>query len=169
METEFKFAGFEFPKPIYMLPKSKTTMAWNPKLGYKNELLKRKESRKVVGPYYVIPTPNTKGKTFYLESDFMPSLRWQYADEVSGTHIRHKGWYTDVFDMQDQTIRGIVFRLPSNRGFLAGWTMGTEMITELEYDIYSDEIDAANAADECARIAAERQIEFEAKENQEQS
>lgn len=119
----------------------------------------RLETRKHCGPYYGAPSYSGIDKTrfFYLDSDFMPSLRWQWADDV--VRLNHTGWYCD--DYQDQTIRGIVMRLPHERGFLAGWSMGESMTSEIELDIYPDQDSAAYAADSLAEHAAERQRDYE--------
>jgi hypothetical protein len=122
-------------------------------------LSKRLESRKHSGPYYGKPAYAgiDKYRSFYLGSDFMPELRWEWADEV--VRLNHTGWYCDNY--QDETIRGIVLRLPHNRGFLAGWSMGEGMMSEIELDIYPDQESAAYAADSSAEYAAERQREHE--------
>lgn len=128
-------------------------------------LSRRVELRRTCGPYYGTPSYTGIDKTrfFYLDSDFMPALRWQWADEI--VNLRHTGWYCDEF--QDQTIRGFVMRLPHDRGFLAGWSMGESMASEIELDIYPDEHSAAYAADSLAECAAERQREYEAQQENE--
>lgn len=117
---------------------------------------------KVCGPYMTAPPVNTKGAFFYLESDFMPGMRWQYCDEISngfGSVINHKGWFCDEFE--DETIRGIVMRLPSDRGFIVGWTMGEDMASELDTgSVYDDEISAAYAADSMAQYVAEKERDY---------
>lgn len=144
---DFTFAGLDFPKWLWDLPK-----------GSKQKRLKDRKNR-FSGPYYGAPKPNSNGISFYLNSDGMPSLRWQWADEIAKS-IRHTGWYTDEHGDGD-LIRGIVFRLPRGRGFLAGWSMGEGMITSVEYHVYSvdDEVGAAIAADDLAGYAAERERE----------
>ena len=52
-------------------------------------------------------------------------------------------------------------RLPHNRGFLAGWSMGEGMISEIEYAIYDDEREAAKVADSLAEETAEKEREFQ--------
>ncbi len=127
----------------------------------------KKHQPRVCGPYFrVEPATNPKGMFFYLDSDFMPGLRWEWCDEVSGSHIRHTGWFSD--DFQDQTIRGIVMRLPHGRGFLAGWSMGKGMASNLEYYVWDDAVDCARAADQMADRAAEDQREHEAREREEE-
>ena len=149
---QFEFAGFGWPRNVSMLPRG--------------DVAKRLERKRnpVTGPYYHAPKPGAKAAFFYLDSDFMPGLRWQYCDDISNARIRHTGWFTNEF--QDDKIRGVVFRLPNKRGFLAGWTMGEGMASELDYYVWDDEVDAAHAADSQAEDAAERQREYEEEENE---
>lgn len=147
MDT-FEFAGFSWPRSHNLLPR-----------GSFAERLARKRNP-VTGPYYHAPRPNAGTAFFYLGSDFQPGLRIAYADEVS-RRIRHRGWYCD--ESHDQTIRGIVARLPHGRGFLAGWTMGEGMASELDTScIWADETEAAHAADSAAELTADRQRDYEA-------
>lgn len=143
----FNFAGFMWPKYVWTLPKS--------------SFAKRIErhNNPGCGGYYHMPKPQGRngGMGFYLESDGMPGLRWKWADDVSGS-IRHTGWYCDKFG--DTTIRGIVMALPHGRGFLAGWSMGENMASGLEYRIYDDEEEAARAADSIAESMAEEEREY---------
>ena len=132
----FNFAGISFPKHVWTLPRG--------------SVARRVEQ-------------HTPGKMctgdFYLDSDGMPDLRWKWADEV--IDLSHTGWWSDEHG-DSEKIRGLVFRLPSGRGFLAGWSMGKGMASSLDYDIYSDEESAAYAADSMAEDVAEQQREFEA-------
>lgn len=84
-------------------------------------------------------------------------LRVRLARDIA--NFRHKGWYTD--DSCAQTMEGVVALLPSGRGFLAGWTMGTGMITSFAGYIYDDIEDAAQAADQEAQSAAEKEREYQ--------
>lgn len=152
LPPEFSFAGFSFPKWVWSLPKGskakRLTAAKNP----------------VCGPYYHAPKPGGgKGIGFYLESDGMLSLRWQWADKVDGAGIDHRGWYSDQYG-DSEKIRGLVLRLPKSRGFLAGWSMGEGMASALECDIYETEREAARAADSLAEHTAEREREYQAEE-----
>ena len=52
-------------------------------------------------------------------------------------------------------------RLPHNRGFLAGWSMGEGMISEIEYIIHANEIDAALEADNLADQVAWKERDFQ--------
>src|SRR5690606_19227724 len=91
---------------------------------------------------------------------------WQWCDEVD-TSIRHNGWFTD--DQQDETIRGLVVRLPHGR-MLAGWSMGEHMASEIDSTrVYDDEREAARAADALAERVAEREREYRASDQRQQS
>jgi len=157
---EFTFAGLSFPKYVWTLPSG--------------TLSKRLTASKTscCGPYYHSPRPrqswNTIGPGFYFESDGMPGLRRQFADEIIS--LRHRGWYCD--EIQNETIRGVVFTLPKSRGFLAGYTMGKGMTSGLDLDIYETAEEAARAADGLAQSVAEQEREYQelerAKERQEE-
>lgn len=153
-EHAFSFAGFQFPKCVWTLPKGKPAAR-----------IAERRKPACTGPYYHAPKPDSAGRGagFYLDSDGMPGLRWQWCDEINGTNIRHEGWYADEF--QDTTIRGIVFTLPKNRGFLAGWSMGAGMASGIEPDVYDSIEDAAHAADSIAENVAEREREYQEREN----
>ena len=134
-----------------------------------DQLKKNRGKNRVCGPYHTtrrLITGPHPGKTFYLESDFAPGLRWQWCDYVTN-RINHTGWFTDEYGDGDK-IRGIVFRLPRSRGFLAGWSMGEGMITELDCTIYGDETAAAYAADSMAEDAADQEREYQEQQNQEE-
>lgn len=147
LEKEFSFAGFDFPKYLWTLPKG----PWRKRL-------ERMRNPHCDG-YYGSPRINDSGTIFYLESDFMPDLRWKWCDEAC-SRIRHKGWFCDEY--QEETIRGLVMRLPNSRGFLAGWSMGKGMSSYVDYDVFLDEVDAAQCADSMAENAAEREREYQA-------
>jgi hypothetical protein len=151
LEVEFEFAGFSFPKYVWTLPRG--------------SMAKRLASAKnpSTGGYYHAPTPNKNiGQGFYLDSDGMMGLRWQWCDDVCKA-IDHTGWYSDEHS-DSEKIRGLVMRLPRSRGFLPGWSMGEGMASEVDSTIYDTEEDAARAADSMAERAAERQRDFEAEE-----
>ena len=134
-----------------------------------DQLKKNRGKNRVCGPYYTtrqLITGPHPGEAFYLDSDFAPGLRWRWCDAVT-SRIVHTGWFTDEYGDGDK-IRGIVFRLPRSRGFLAGWSMGIGTASEIDCTIYDDEIDAAYAADSMAEDAAEREREYKEQQNQEE-
>lgn len=155
--TQFAFAGFAWPRYVANLPAGKLA----------TRLAKAKD--RFAGPYYHAPKPVAgahPGKGFYLGDQGAPGLRWSWCDEVEGVRIDHTGWHTDEFGISD-TIRGLVFRLPHGRGFLAGWSMGEGMASAVDGYVWESEQDAARAADSMAESAAERQREYEERERAE--
>lgn len=146
LEHEFTFAGFNFPRYLADLPLG----VW--------DLKNRHESRKVCGPYYHAPKPdNSAGWGFYYGDASQFSLRIEETgDEFT---------YNEFGD----TLGGIVARLSHGRGFLAGYTMGRHMASGFDPQIHEDEDEARAAAKECARVAAERQAEYEWEQSQEEA
>jgi len=135
--------------------------------------IKARHSEFSCGPYYFVRQPlrskgdRCKGFSGYLSRDGkkvegLCILRVVTAHDVLPNSIRHRGWFCD--EDRDQTMYGALAILPRRRGFLAGWSMGENMVTSFGGDIYDNERDAALAADGEARSAAEEQIEYEAKE-----
>jgi hypothetical protein len=146
LAAEFEFAGFTFPKWVWNLPRG--------------SMQQRLESAKnpVTSGYYHAPKPirEDRGMGFYLDEKCGPfALRWKWSDEV--VNLRHKGWLFDKF--QSETIRGLVMRLPSGRGFLAGWSMGENMASGVGARSYETEREAAYAADREAELIAEQERE----------
>lgn len=151
-QESFTFAGFTFPRNVPI---------WRPLNRAARGARKRGEASPWCFAYRTAPSPlPNDGKGFYMDSDFAPGLRWQWCDKVEGVRIEHQGWFTDS-DFQDQTIRGVVFRLPHGRGFLAGWSMGESMASEVGRRIYQCERAAARAADRDAESVAGREREYQ--------
>ena len=145
-----QFAGLMWPRHLAILPTG--------------PMAQRLERRKnpCTGKYFaslVITDALTQGKGFYLGDIGQPGPRWDWADEVS-TRIKHTGWFAD--DHQNDKIRGVVIRLPHGR-FLAGWALqsdildddGTGGMAAVSRQIFTDEVDAANDADDQAADVAE--------------
>jgi len=105
-----------------------------------------------VGPYRFRADADGETVSFYLDSDFAPGLRWEWADEIAD--LGHTGWFSDPYG-DFETIRGLVMRLPGGRGFLAGWSMGEGMCGGVDRYVFDDETDAAYAADSMAEHIAE--------------
>lgn len=157
--VQFTFAGFTWPRVVSSLPAGKLS----------KRLVDRKNG--FCGPYYHAPKPLTRptmgednGRAFYLESQGMPGLRWEWCDDVA--RVGHSGWFTNEF--QDEKLRGLIFQLPHGRGFLAGYSAGSGMYSVFEYSVYPDKTDAAYAADSLAEFMAEQQREYEERENEKQ-
>lgn len=75
----------------------------------------------------------------------------RFADEVTRS-IDHNGWFADVHC--DNTIRGIVGRLPHGR-FIAGYHESVNGERVYYHEVFDDERDAALMADEHAQVVAE--------------
>lgn len=152
LETEFRFAGFSFPRRVPML---------------------RRVGKRfhVSTSYYVAPPPSKNMTGFYLESDFALGLRWDWVDQFpEGPRVSHRGWYTS--DGCDETVRGLVFRLPRGRGLLAGWARGEGMIGAVETDTIwgADDVNGAcfradQLAEEVAEVERESNREQESEED----
>jgi hypothetical protein len=152
------FAGFEFPRQVPEFFKSqynKRTLASG-----------REVKARMRFVYSTNPTVGANEMGFYLGSDFAPGLRWDWCDEVDGVRIDHTGWFCDEFE--DNKIRGVVFRLPHGRGFLAGWSMGESMASGVDYAIHDDVRDAAYAADGIAEHRADCEREYQASQQDEE-
>lgn len=146
MADTFQWAGFTFPRRIVGLPR-----------GSKADRMQAARAGNACGPYYTSPKPITGGYHSHAGIDGL--RRVEYADDISGAGIRHRGWFCD--EDQDQTIRGIVVRLTHGR-MLVGWSMGEGMYASIECDeIFTDEIEAAQRADELAESAAESEREYQ--------
>jgi hypothetical protein len=141
--SRFNFAGFQWPRYVARLERG--------------SLKSRMRARRTMctGEYYHAPKPgNSEGVGFYLGSDSTFRLRY----ELTGP-----AFYCD--EHGDGTIQGVVFTLPGGRGFLAGWTMGENMASSIDYDIFDNADDARRAAESRAESAAESQREYDAEEN----
>lgn len=158
--AEFTFASFTWPR-------------WVATLDNQPRPQKIEQRRcPVTGPYYHAPKPVTRqhpqdGRVFYLDDHGAPGLRWAWCDDLPSDwicdaepNIGHLGRFADEYG--DTIIRGIVLKLPKGRGFLAGWSMGEGMASEIDATVYCVASDAAYAADSIAESAAERQREIEA-------
>ena len=102
---------------------------------------------------------NDGGPVWYAHRD--PDFRGErFADEIA-PHLGHRGWLTDPDD-NGETARGIVARLSHGR-FIAGyyWSGNSERV--YFPGVHDDERDAADTADEHARVFAERNCEYNEK------
>ncbi len=140
----FAFAGFTWPR--YLARLERGTLA--------RRLEKRRNG--CTGEYYHSPKPGNRGGIgFYLGSDSPFTLRY----ELSGRS------FCAGLEYGDDSITGIVFRLPRGRGFLAGWTMGENMASTVDYAPIFDSADGAmRCADSMAESAAESERDYQESE-----
>lgn len=152
LEAASTFAGFTYPRYLSVLDQRPLS----------RRLADRRQPR-CAGAYYTNGEPITretaKALFFYLDDAGQPGRHWEWADEIDRS-IAHRGWYTDP-NGDRETIRGLVVYLSHGR-CLAGWSMGRGMGSAVETDrIYTDPHEAAHAADEAARIAAEHERDYQ--------
>ncbi|SHH59203.1 hypothetical protein [Ferrimonas marina] len=148
------FAGFTLPRTLRI---SHGTLAQRLDL-FRNLKTKGYANGRCTGPYRFDMRPTHETMGFYLESDFAPGLRWDWAHEVPGASITHTGWFCDRDS--HQTAQGIVLRLPKGRGFLAGYTLGEGMSSELlRTQTFDCPIAAGYCADSMAENVAEASLE----------
>jgi hypothetical protein len=88
-------------------------------------------------------------------------LRVSEANEILDRGHRLPSAYWTTAHGDGDNLTPVVARLPSGRGFLAGWTMGEGMAVSFESSIYLDATDAAHAAHSIADSAAEDERERE--------
>lgn len=158
------FAGIDYPRYVWTLPKG-TPAA---RLAHR-----RKHGRSLCGPaYYTDPRviqsrADCERGTYHEDDGPAGGLRWRWCDDVPSVSIRHQGWYCGDDEVQDDTMRGFVARLPRGRGYIIGWSMGAEMCAVLDYSyVYDSERGAAYAADSMAEHAAERESDYQQKERE---
>lgn len=114
-------------------------------------------------------------------------MRWHESPDVpfrfvglarNLIRLRHTGWYMDP-DGWGELARGVVYRLPHGRGYLAGIADPYQSDDDgrgpallecgrsgyiLRRDVYDTAEDAARMADELARLYAERECEYQERE-----
>jgi hypothetical protein len=115
-------------------------------IGKTKAKLARRDRYKYTGGYRTANKPciNPDKTFFYLNCAFCPLLRMELFP---------------AYRLEDDTeVKALVARLPHNK-FLAGWSLGEGMASELSYSIFEDEEEARYAAMEEARVCYERMEE----------
>lgn len=118
--------------------------------------------------YRWTPTQAGKGRGFYMamtgfrmdKRGSSINLRIELVTDAVDANSRLRdisGYYCDEHGDGD-TLQPIIARLPSGRGFLAGWTMGPGMCGAVGPRVYSELDDAARAAHRMAESDAEQAI-----------
>lgn len=138
--------------------------------GRSPSLAQRLEMRKACGPYMWRVGPageRQDGRGYYAaDDDGTPSAHdSSFALRACERPARYRSWHTG--EMTE--FFAVVLRLPRERGFLAGWTMGKGMASSVDFYIHSDELEAWRDADMQARHACERDDENEQREPEEEA
>ena len=108
-----------------------------------------------------------------------------FADDIGGRSIDHRGWYCDPHGYDGDIYRGIVLQLPSRNGlpqyvygYADPWNDDAALIdfdiikgplNGENFDLSDELLEAASAADDMARIWAEREKDYHAKDYAEQA
>ena len=145
LNLAFVFAGFAWPRYL-------ARMACGP-----SELRAKWAGRAFCGEYYHEPKPGHAGggRGFYLDGAGQPFTRWVWCDDVPNVSIDHTGWWCSS-DCDDK-IRGLVASLPHGR-FMAGWSLGLKMASEVSTAMYDTAQEAAYAADAAAKYVADSEL-----------
>ncbi len=148
LPCKWVFTGFNNPRYLAVLPKGNKqarTDRYKHTGGYRSSNV---NTALGIMPYHIVVNHyfyfNENGK-----GDFMPCTRYTlgsiqyYCDESGGN-----------------TIQGIVLLLPHGK-YLAGWTMGQDMISMVECNAYTNKCEAARYADTLAEQEAQTMYETE--------
>lgn len=97
----------------------------------------------------------------WIENPTDSGLRFvDYADKIA--NLDHNGWYTMDDGDNGEVMRGVVFRLPHGRGFIAGYADPcNDGPAFVELSIIDDEKDAARIADSIAEHYAEQERDYQ--------
>lgn len=131
-------------------------------------VVERARKRRFCGPRRFTPATAGRPLSFYMRDDHAMamerfgcaiSLRLYKANAFLKTHdkrLRNKypcDFYGDLF------AEPIIAMLPRGNGYLAGWSLGGNMVSQLDRTIYDTAEEAAAAAHEEASYCAQRERE----------
>jgi hypothetical protein len=95
-------------------------------------------------------------REFVLEQPGTPPYPYQWSTDIAGVNC--SGPYYASEPPEDCTqVWGVVFSLPDNGGYLAGWSCGEMDLSGVSDQVHKSLIEAANAAEHMARVRAEKQ------------
>lgn len=138
-------------------------------LDYGRPLRMRLEERKTCGPYeWTVSAPGRcHGRGFYASDDAgnTESRDSTFRLRAAQRQGRDAGTYFENHD-EPQRFYPIVLRLNHGRGFLAGWSMGTGMASEIGACIWAEEAHAWASADSQAERVCEAEAAYQAKERE---
>ena len=144
----------------------KTLAAQHPYYGGMHRLYRSGVRPLTMHHYAINANDPERAKRFFQSEQDIGLRRVGWSDEH--LHIRHTGWYSDNY--QEETFRGVVFRLTARPGgrerFVAGYfeSMSEGFVLDLS-EIWEDDLTgAAQEGDRLAERAAEEARDFEAKD-----
>ncbi len=139
----------------------------NMNVSLRQRLANVKEGRPWRNELWGTYTPQRERMVYYVEPGALRSVG--FADEL--VRIRHTGWFTDR-EFQDETMRGVVYQLPAHNGasrYVAGYHYngGDDKGATLYFDtLYDDKEEAARMSDEHARVAADKECDYQDEERE---
>lgn len=135
-------------------------------------LRERFKSREHCGPYYFSPSKPGAGRGFYQAKNLAcGDSTFRLRLEEANDYLRYSRLSNTLAYWCDDdgftSLTPIIARLPRGRGFLAGWTMGANMLANVAGEIFETAEDAARAAHDMAEQDAERERDYRAAEEDE--
>lgn len=95
-------------------------------------------------------------REFVLFNPDTPPYPWQWSNEVEGL-VNAEQHYASEPPEDCTQVWGLVFTLPENGGYLAGWSFGEMDLSGVSDYVHSSLVAAANAAEQMAKMRAEKQ------------
>ncbi|GAB0080084.1 hypothetical protein [Pseudomonas sp. PS02290] len=95
-------------------------------------------------------------REFVLCHPGTPPYPWQWTNEVAGFENVEQHYASEPPEDETQ-VWGLVFTLPENGGYLAGWSCGEMDQSGASDYVHSSLNEAANAAEQMAKEQAEKQ------------
>lgn len=94
-------------------------------------------------------------REFVLEQPGMPPYPYQWSNDVAGVDCAGPYYWSEPPEDCTQ-VWGVVYTLPDNGGYLAGWSCGEMDLSGVSDHVHSSLIEAANAAEKMAKMKAEK-------------
>ncbi|WP_223508842.1 MULTISPECIES: hypothetical protein [unclassified Pseudomonas] len=97
-------------------------------------------------------------REFVLEQPGMPPYPYQWSNEIAGVDSAGPYYWSEPPEDCTQ-VWGVVFTLPDNGGYLAGWSCGEMDLSGVSDQIHTSLIEAAKAAELMAKVQAEKLLQ----------
>jgi hypothetical protein len=125
---------------------------------------------------YTAQSGHRESVVYYVDAGALRNVG--FADEI--VSLRHTGWFTDrEFQIDEETTRGVVYQLPGKDGaarYVAGYHYngaddeGATLFFDTVYSEHGDDDkakrEAARTADEHARVAADKECDYQEEERE---
>lgn len=94
-------------------------------------------------------------REFVLEQPGTPPYPYQWSNDIAGVDCTGPYYWSEPPEDCTQ-VWGVVFILPDNGGYLAGWSCGEMDLSGVSDHVHKSLIEAANAAEKMAKVQAEK-------------